>query len=106
MQNPLLKDIYVSSLLKLDIYLKPKVTLQFLSLNISIPVSIWQEQLILIPMISKETYQTIPYGISIESTVKFTKSGFSVKAPLLFKFKELLLNWKNNLTTCLTDLVL
>ena len=41
MQNPLLKDIYVSSLLKLDIYLKPKVTLQFLSLNISIPVSIW-----------------------------------------------------------------
>ena len=36
-------------------------------------------------MISKETWQTISYGISIESTVKFTKSGFSVKAPLLFK---------------------
>ena len=25
------------------------------------------------------------YGISIESTVKFTKSGFSMKAPFLFK---------------------
>ena len=29
--------------------------------------------------------QTISYGISIESTVKFTKYGISVKAPLLFK---------------------
>ena len=36
-------------------------------------------------MVSKETWQTISYGISIESTVKFTKSGFSVKVPLLFK---------------------
>ena len=36
-------------------------------------------------MISKETWQTISYGISTESTVKFTKSGFSVKATLFFK---------------------
>ena len=36
-------------------------------------------------MISKETWQTISYGVSIESSVKFTKSVFSVKAPLLFK---------------------
>ena len=38
-----------------------------------------------IPMISKETLQTSSYGISIESTVMFTKLGLSVKAPLLFK---------------------
>ena len=49
------------------------------------PESAWKEHLIKIPMISKETWQTICYGISIERTVKFTKSGFSVKAPLLFK---------------------
>ena len=36
-------------------------------------------------MTSKETWQAISYGISIESTVKFTKSGFSIKAPLVFK---------------------
>ena len=47
--------------------------------------SVWQEHLIKIPMSSKEIWQTISYGISIESTVKFTKSGFSVKAPLCFK---------------------
>ena len=47
--------------------------------------SAWQEHLIKIPMISKEIWQTISYGISIESTVKFTNPGFSVKAPLLFK---------------------
>ena len=40
-----------------------------------------------IPMISKETWQTISHGISVDSTVKFTKSGFSVKAPLLFKLR-------------------
>ena len=45
----------------------------------------WQEHLINIPMISNETGQTISYVMSIESTVKFTKSGFSVKVPLLFK---------------------
>ena len=56
------------------------------------------------PMISKETWQTISYEISIESTVKFTKSGFSVKAPVLFKF-ELLLTWKIKTTTSFTDLV-
>ena len=38
-------------------------------------------------MISKETWQTISYGISIENTVKFTKSGFSVKAPFLCKLR-------------------
>ena len=47
--------------------------------------SAWQEHLIKISMISKETWQTISYGISIESTAKFTKSGFSVKALLFFK---------------------
>ena len=44
-----------------------------------------QEHLIKHPMISKGTWQTISYEISIERTVKFTKSGFSVKATLLFK---------------------
>ena len=38
-------------------------------------------------MISKETWQTISYGISIENTIKFTKSGFSVKDPLLIKLQ-------------------
>ena len=38
-----------------------------------------------IPMNSNEKWQTISYGISIESAVKFTKSCFSVKASLLFK---------------------
>ena len=47
--------------------------------------SVWQEHLIKIPMTSKETWQTISYGISIESTVKFSKSGFSLKTPLFFK---------------------
>ena len=36
-------------------------------------------------MISTETWQTISSGISIESIVKFTKSGFSVKVPVLSK---------------------
>ena len=45
--------------------------------------------LIKIAMISKETWQTISYGISIESTVKLTKSGFSVKRPLLRTFVNL-----------------
>ena len=40
-----------------------------------------QELLIKIPMISKEMLQKISYGIFVECTVKFTKSGFSVKAP-------------------------
>ena len=44
-----------------------------------------QKHLIKISMISKETWQTVYYGISIESTVKLTKPGFSVKATLLFK---------------------
>ena len=47
--------------------------------------SVWQEHVIKIPMISKETWQTISYGSSTESTVKFTTSGFSIKAPLFFK---------------------
>ena len=47
--------------------------------------SAWQEHLKKNPMISKETWQTISYGIFIESTVKFTESGFSAKASLLFK---------------------
>ena len=67
--------------------------------------SAWQEHLIKIPIISKETWQTISYGISVESTVKFTKPGFSVTAPHPFKLHikddlERLLTWKNNSTTC------
>ena len=54
------------------------ITFEFLSV-------ICLDHLIKIHMISKETWQIISYGISIESTVNFTKSGFSVKAPLLFK---------------------
>ena len=48
-------------------------------------VRAWQEHPIKSPMISKETWQTSSCGISIELTVKFTKSGYSVKAPLLCK---------------------
>ena len=67
-----------------------------------------KNNMIKIPMISKETWQTISYGISIESTVKFTKSSFSVKVPLLFKlhirWSGTLLTWKNISTTCLSEL--
>ena len=47
--------------------------------------SAWQEHPIKSPMLSKETWQTNSYGISNESTVKLTRSDFSVKEPLLFK---------------------
>ena len=47
-----------------------------------------QEHLIKIPMISKETRQTISYWISIENTFKFSKLSFSVKVPPLLKFLE------------------
>ena len=51
--------------------------------------SVWQEHPIKRPMLSKESWQTNSYGISNgisnESTVKLTRSDFSVKDPLLFK---------------------
>ena len=46
--------------------------------------SAWQEHLIKIPMISKEAWNTISYGISIESTVKFTKIGLLCKSATPF----------------------
>ena len=78
-------------------------------------------------MISKEKWQTISYWISIDSTLKFNKSGFSIKhktkkkktkknketkkkkkeTTRVFKLQlddlEILVTWKNISTTCLTE---
>ena len=56
---------------------------------------------------SKEKGQTIPYAISIESTVKFDQSGFSMKirafvSKTLFVLDSLLTS-KKICNTCLTD---
>ena len=48
-------------------------------------MSAWREHLMKIPMISTEHGKQYLMGFSIESTVKFTKSGVSVKVPLFFK---------------------
>ena len=58
-------------------------------------------------IMSKEKGQTIPYAISIESTVKLDQSGFSMKirafvSKTLFVLDSLLTS-KKICNTCLTD---